>query len=161
MFKIFTWLFIMAVSGCAGEHGLGLDAAHAQGSTPPDTQGRVTTSDSGTSFTLVIAPGQTQLISSEALSIKLLELTDSRCPVGAHCVWAGQATAKLLVSHAGAAPLALTIGTPTPPGMQLPFQAISGSYKFSLTALEPLPTTQGTTPDKRAKATILIEKIAS
>ncbi len=149
MSKIFTSLFVVAMSGCAGEHGLGIDEA----------QGRATTTESATSFTLVLAPGQTLKIASAVLSVQLVDVADSRCPVGAHCVWAGQATAQLLVSDAGAAPLTVMLGTPTPPDMKLPSQATVGAYKFSLTALEPHPTTQGATPGKGAKATILVEKI--
>jgi hypothetical protein len=43
-----------------------------------------------------LAPGQTVRITNEDLAIKFIAITeDSRCPEGATCIWAGQASASV------------------------------------------------------------------
>ena len=54
----------------------------------------------GQSFQLEV--GQSQSISGEDLSLKLVAITaDSRCPIGAECIQAGQAVAQVQVTSKG------------------------------------------------------------
>jgi len=52
-------------------------------------------------FTLT--PGQTADIAGEDLSIKFVEVvSDSRCPTGATCIWAGEASCLIEITSGGA-----------------------------------------------------------
>jgi hypothetical protein len=52
-------------------------------------------------FTLT--PGQTAKIAGEDLSIKFVEVvSDSRCPKGATCIWAGEASCLIEITSGGA-----------------------------------------------------------
>lgn len=46
----------------------------------------------------VVELGLDQVVTSGALRLRLLELDDSRCPLGVQCVWEGQVRATLSVS---------------------------------------------------------------
>lgn len=49
-----------------------------------------------------LRPGQTASIEAEELKVKFAGvISDSRCPVGAKCVWAGEVTLVLEVTHLG------------------------------------------------------------
>jgi len=52
----------------------------------------------GQQFSLAI--NQTAVISGENLSIKFLDVNDSRCPIGATCIWAGEARATVQINGA-------------------------------------------------------------
>lgn len=146
MSKILSWWFGLLLFACAGKQVVAGSAVQ-------------TASPAGASYTVVLRHGHIEFIPALKLSLELLTVQDSRCPPGARCVWAGQATATLLVRHAGGAPVQLVVGTPTPPAMHLPFQAQSGDFQFTLKALEPLPGTQGAAADKLVRVTLLVEKI--
>lgn len=54
----------------------------------------------GQEFTLPV--GRSVTVSGENLVIDFEGVTgDSRCPLGAQCIWAGEATAELKVNHKG------------------------------------------------------------
>ena len=54
----------------------------------------------GQEFTLPV--GKTAIFESESLSIKFVEvITDSRCPEGVECIWAGEAQCRLHFTIAG------------------------------------------------------------
>lgn len=93
------------------------------------------------------------------LSIQLVEASDSRCPEGAQCIWAGHAKATLQLLRPGAAAETIVVGSQAPPSMNLPFHASSGGLTFSLTSLQPLASVknQPVKPES-LQATILIEK---
>jgi hypothetical protein len=112
----------------------------------------------GKSQSLTLKIGQPPTATQFDVSIQLIEFKDSRCPTGAQCIWAGHATASLKLIRAGAAAETIIIGTQAPPAMQLPFQAISGDLQFTLTALEPVPSTKSTVSADSIRASILIEK---
>ncbi len=58
------------------------------------------TSPLGQEFTLPI--GKTAAIEGEQLSIKFVEvISDSRCPAGVKCVWAGEAQCRLRFTYVG------------------------------------------------------------
>ena len=58
------------------------------------------TASLGQEFTLPV--GETADIEGESLSIKFVEvISDSRCPAGVQCVWAGEAQCRLRFTYAG------------------------------------------------------------
>lgn len=86
--------------------------------------------------------GQTAIIANEDLSIKFEEVTtDSRCPTGVQCVWAGEAKCQTTVTLKGvSSPLVLTVSG----GSESP--TVFEGYTFTIN-LEPYPQA-GLTIDK-------------
>jgi hypothetical protein len=49
-----------------------------------------------------LAPGQSASIEGEDLAVRFVEVIgDSRCPEGAVCIWAGEVSCRLEITHAG------------------------------------------------------------
>ena len=115
--------------------GLALSASAA---TPTDEK-RAMSSSKPTVISLKYH--QPLTLAGEALTVEVVEIHDSRCPPGARCVWAGQATVSLKVSPKGQPEVTLLLGTSAPPAMNLPSDASFGAYQFSLISLEPRPST--------------------
>ncbi len=78
-------------------------------------------------------------VAGYGLTIGMTDVADSRCPVGARCVWAGHAAVTLRVGTQDGKFVHVVIGTEAPAGMSLPFEADVGNYRFSLIQLEPAP----------------------
>jgi len=60
-------------------------------------------------------------------------LTDSRCPTGVVCIWAGEATARFKIEKYDSNPIYLDIKEGTK-------DAVAGGYKFSFIKLLPYPS---------------------
>ena len=146
MSQLFRLLLCTSLLGCASTQLPSMNTAHA--AEPA----------AGNSQTVSLQVGQTMVLQAPALSIQLVEFKDSRCPVGAHCGWAGHATATLLITRAGSAAETIVVGTQAPPAMQLPYQASSGDYQFTLKSLAPRPTIGGAAAADVVRASVLIEK---
>ncbi|MFH1381984.1 MAG: hypothetical protein ABIH70_03735 [Chloroflexota bacterium] len=88
-------------------------------------------------FTL--SPGQAADIAGENLNIKFVEvITDSRCPSGATCVWAGEASCLVEITKTGDAssPYKLVL---TEPGLtQEPLRQTFDGHELSF-SIEPYP----------------------
>ncbi len=143
---LFRCLFCLALLGCGSKQSDVMTAANA--AEPP----------TGKTQSLTLKVGQPATATQFGLSIQLIEYKDSRCPEGARCIWAGHATATLLLTRVDTKTETIIIGTEAPAAMQLPYQATSGDLKFTLTALEPGPSTKGVVPAESVRATLLIEK---
>ena len=78
--------------------------------------------------------GQTAIITNEDLSVKFEEvITDSRCPTGVQCVWAGEAKCQTTVTLKGVStPLVVTVS-----GSSVSPNVFEG-YTFTIN-LEPYP----------------------
>ena len=49
-----------------------------------------------------LAPGQTADIADGQLLIRFVEIvSDSRCPIGVQCIWAGEVSAKITIENQG------------------------------------------------------------
>lgn len=110
-------------------------------------------------YTVSLRFSQPATVAEEGMTIHLTEVRDGRCPADVQCIWAGHAAATLIVAQSNLAPEVLVIGTAAPADLKLPYQAMYGSYQFTLKALEPTPTTQNMVPIEQYRATVLIEKI--
>ena len=103
----------------------------------------------GKEFSLEV--NQTAFIRSEFIKIKLIDISDSRCPKEAQCVWAGEARAEIniLKNNQDVGFFNLTVdGT-------IDFD----KYSVKLTAVEPYPTLNQTIKEKTA--TFLVQKLNS
>jgi hypothetical protein len=150
MLKISPLFFCAAMIGCASS-GSSVSIAKV-----PDSAA-VSVVGSAGSYLVSLGIGQTAQIQEEALTVQLVEVNDSRCPPDVRCVWAGQATATLLVFQSGSPAQSLKIGTSAP--ANFPSQASYGSFQFSLKSLEPGPSKQGPAAAELVRATVLIEKL--
>ena len=146
MSTIFRCLFCFTLLGCGSTQPVVMTAANAAEPSAGNTQ------------SLTLKVGQPATATQFGLSVQLIEFKDSRCPEGARCIWAGHATASLKLIRAGAAAETIIIGTEAPPAMQLPYKVMSGDLQFTLTALEPAPSTKGAVPEASIQATVRIEK---
>ncbi len=103
-------------------------------------------------YTISLTPGKHFSIPEENLTITLIRVNDSRCPAGAKCVWAGQASVTLQVNKVGVHEQSLIIGTPVPKNINLSSDAIYDTYRFNLVSLDPEKshTKPATSPGYRA-----------
>ena len=77
--------------------------------------------------------GSTLVVSGDTTSVRFTDVTaDSRCPTGAQCVWAGEATVLLTVG--GAQQVPLTLGADASKAT-----AIVRMVQVTLVALRPAP----------------------
>ena len=116
-------VLLLIVAGCVTPSG-----SESAGE-PPQADVRV--------HTVILARGQQAVIAAESLSVKLTAINDSRCPAEVTCVWAGHAVVTLQASKPGMAPATLLIGTQSPRGMGLPYEASYAGFQFHLLALGP------------------------
>ena len=110
------------------------------------------------SYTVSVSQASPASIAQEKLTLSLTDVKDSRCPVGAQCIWAGHAAVTLAVSQKGGPAQEVVIGTEAPENLKLPFKATHGPYTLSLVKLEPLPTKEGGVPPQRAVATVQVTR---
>lgn len=83
----------------------------------------------------VIAAGQTTEITGTGLVITFVRVPeDSRCPMGAMCIWVGNAKVELLATLNGA-PTSLSLNTVSDPQ-----DGTVAPYKVSLKSLLPIPS---------------------
>lgn len=94
----------------------------------------------------------------EDISITLLPVEyDSRCPIGAVCIWAGYAKIDLLFSSLGKE---ISLSLSTDPGLsQIPNKVSVEGYSFQLIELNPYPTLGKEANPKEYKAKLLIESV--
>jgi hypothetical protein len=51
---------------------------------------------------IVLEPGQKAILKSETMEIRFIEIvSDSRCPKGAQCIWAGEVSALIEIEYEG------------------------------------------------------------
>lgn len=97
-------------------------------------------------------------VAGYGLTIEMTDVADSRCPLGARCVWAGHAAVTLRVGTLDGKFERIVIGTEAPAGMSLPFEADVGNYRFSLIQLEPAPHATEPVPLTQYRATVRVAK---
>ncbi|KAF1715896.1 hypothetical protein CSC74_12045 [Pseudoxanthomonas yeongjuensis] len=115
-------LLIALLSGCV------TDRVVTGGDQPPRVSSSV--------HTIVLARGQKAVIADESLTVELVEINDSRCPVKVTCIWAGHAAVTLQVGKPGLVAGRVVIGSEAPSSMNLPADANYGGYLFHLVELE-------------------------
>jgi hypothetical protein len=94
----------------------------------------------------------------EDISITMLPVEyDSRCPLGAMCVWSGYAKIDLLFSSLGKE---ISLSLSTDPGLsQIPNKVSVEGYSFQLIELNPYPALGNEANPKEYKAKLLIESV--
>jgi hypothetical protein len=109
------------------------------------------------SYTVQLTGGQPQTLPNEPLMLILANVSDSRCPATAQCVWAGQAVLTVTAAQTGvpAVDLALSLDATQP---KVPAQATYRNYVITLQALEPGVPPTGGLPLSAYKATLRVER---
>ena len=82
-----------------------------------------------------LAPGQSLIVYPERLTVTFFGVTaDSRCPMGAECIWEGDGAARFSVQMDRAAATACTLHTALQPNF-----TESGVFFIQLVGLDPYP----------------------
>jgi hypothetical protein len=98
-----------------------------------------TTTDVSLDQQFTLAPGQTARIPGQGLSVRFDSVTgDSRCPIDAVCVWAGDATVRLTITTAQGSRAAVVHSTLEPRAVQ------AGAVRIAFVSL--LPATNSARP---------------
>ena len=101
-----------------------------------------------------IKKGQVVVVRAEKLRITFKTVSsDSRCPTGVQCGWAGNAAIKIQVSKGSNAPLVATLNTTLEPkGIDYK------GFKVRLVALNPHPKANQSINPKHYKASLIVTK---
>jgi hypothetical protein len=101
-----------------------------------------------------IKNGERIIVSGESLRITFSSVSsDSRCPTGAQCVWAGNAAIALEIAKKKKKQVSVTLNTSSEP-KEIDYKR----YKIRLVALSPHPKVNETIDQKEYEATLLITK---
>src|SRR5215207_8862677 len=133
-------LFMLTVVALLGGHGVAAAQTARVGREFELKVGRVVTLDGG------------------GLLVRLARVaSDSRCPVGVNCVWAGNAEVVFEVGARGRrGRTTLTLNTNASP--ERPGEGRSGRYTLKLVGLAPQPRGDGKIAAGRYTATLLVAK---
>jgi hypothetical protein len=92
-----------------------------------------------------LSPGQSTMIAGENLAIKFIEvISDGRCPKGAICVWAGEASCLTEITNRSESTYCKVL---TQPGLSGPSKTSFINYKITFD-LQPYPEVSKA-PDKK------------
>lgn len=105
---------------------------------------------------LTLKTGDVRNLNPNNLSIKVLNISDSRCPTGVVCVWQGEATVTLEVKENSSFDEA--IGTLILSTFHQPVDTVSG-YIFRLIDVLPYPVYGVEVPEKDKKVVLKIDRI--
>jgi hypothetical protein len=81
-------------------------------------------------------------------------LSDSRCPAGAECIWAGDAEARFRFTVAGQSSITFSLHTLS----SFQTDTTASGYKFTLKSLTPYPSTSHFPDKNEYKAEVVVEK---
>lgn len=105
---------------------------------------------------LTLKTGDVRNLNPNNLSIKVLNIGDSRCPTGVVCVWQGEATVTLEVKENSSFDEA--IGTLILSTFHQPVDTVSG-YIFRLIDVLPYPVYGVEVPEKDKKVVLKIDRL--
>jgi len=112
----------------------------------------------GASQTVVLRAGAVVAVGTGALTLKLTDVRDSRCPVDATCVWAGHASVAVQAAYTGQAAQSAWVGLQASAGADLPGDAYVHGWRLRLQALEPAPRAGVEVPLEQYRATVVAER---
>lgn len=128
-------LTAIALVACSGGNPAGPESlsAEAPSTTPAAASGAAATVELRYDQTLV----------HEGLELRLVEISDSRCPTGVACVWEGEVGVSLEVSRDSEAPVEVKLTLPARTDRD---KVVVQGYLLRLLAVEPHPKYGVTTP---------------
>ena len=102
-----------------------------------------------------LKPGEVAVIGGEDLRVGFEAVTsDSRCPAGVSCIWAGEATVKVWTQHPSSRKAVHELHTPG----RGPAEASYLGYTLRLVGLAPYPREVLKIPPKDYVATLVVKK---
>jgi hypothetical protein len=100
-----------------------------------------------------IKNGKEAVVRGEKLRIKVQSVSDSRCPTGATCIWAGNGEVVIKVAKTNKKQVVATLNTSTEPK-----EIVYRGFKIKLIALSPYPRINQSIDPKNYEATMLVTK---
>jgi len=100
-----------------------------------------------------IKNGREAVIRGEKLSIKVQSVSDSRCPSGATCIWAGNGEVVIKVAKKNKKQVLAKLNTSTEP-KEITYRG----FKIKLIALSPYPKINQSIDPKNYESTIVVTK---
>jgi hypothetical protein len=98
--------------------------------------------------------GQSAAVTGESFTLTFERVaSDSRCPVGVQCVWAGDAVVRLAVTGPKGEPGTVELHT-----QQLAREATFQGFKIRLVQLLPAPSASDKIPADRYVATLVVSR---
>lgn len=94
------------------------------------------------------APGTDLTVTFEAV------VSDSRCPTGVQCVWAGEVAVRIRMSAPNLEPVTTTLHT----NLDTAKETTYGAWKLSIQAVTPAPTATGGVRAEDYRLTLLITR---
>lgn len=103
---------------------------------------------------VTLKPGERATFQAERLQVRFDRVvSDSRCPRGAQCVWAGEATVRLTVTLPDRSTKAIDVKT------SLTDAATTvGAFQITVNDLTPLPTVDGPVREADYRVTLVVGK---
>lgn len=103
---------------------------------------------------VTLKPGERATFQAERLQVRFDRVvSDSRCPRGAQCVWAGEATVRLTVTLPDRSTKAIDVKT------SLTDAATTvGAFQITVNDLTPLPTVEGPVREADYRVTLVVGK---
>jgi hypothetical protein len=101
-----------------------------------------------------LSPNQSAVLDSGALTISLIKVTDSRCPSGVECIWAGDAETALWLSVPQQKSTAAALHTTLDPKTL----TTSNAYTIRLVGVKPYPKQGSTISQGDYVATLRVTK---
>ena len=99
--------------------------------------------------------GRSATVAGEGLTVSFEAVpSDSRCPTGVQCVWAGNAVVQVVLSKDGKA-----FGAELNTNLE-PTSVDYLNYNVALVSLAPYPTSSGSIPQSQYRATFVVTKTA-
>lgn len=147
MKRLKTWLALLVDQRVMGHAGLiaamclvqACAAESASTGIRPAATAATAESEAMDEHTISLTAAESVSVAQTGMRISLVEVKDSRCPIGVTCIWAGHAAVTLRVEHADGGTETVIIGTAVPAGTNLPESADAGAYRLDLLALTPHP----------------------
>jgi hypothetical protein len=110
----------------------------------------------GTDQELTLKTGDIRSSKSDNISVKVLNIGDSRCPTGVVCFWQGEATVNLAVISTSS--FDETIGTVVLSTFHHPVDTVS-NFIFKLIDVLPYPKSGVEVPDSEKKVVLKIDRL--
>ena len=105
----------------------------------------------GTDQELTLKTGDVHSSKSDNLSIKVLKISDSRCPIGVVCIWQGEATVNLEVKASFVFEVVLST-------FHQPVDTVN-NYIFRLVDVLPYPVYGVEVPDSEKRVVLKIDRL--
>ncbi len=143
---VFAILFAASLTACGQEVTAPVQAAEA-------SLAAAANATVGTPFELRV--GRSATVAGEGLTVSFQGVpSDSRCPTGVQCVWAGNAVVQVVLSKDGKA-----LGAELNTNLE-PTSVDYLNYNVALVSLAPYPTSGGSISQSQYRATFVVTKTA-